>query len=692
MVARVLRFRLPGREQVLGTWFAELFPELDRNARRRLLAEAAVRVDGREVDRAGMLCPAGARVEVDDLPEDLARTLRALLESRRAAIIQAGFAQDAADGSVSCRVWTDAPPWFRGSLDLGEVAGERDRAERRIDSKSDTSEESAKVADFVEPDLAFEISVEVETHRDGLAALRLRADRAFSVPLVCRALARSRAPLVGDLLEGGLATAALTAKATTTTATTTNATAATTATMMASGVPEGAAWPRPGKEERDEVAAPGFLLEVSDEAARAIGKGHVWLLPDAASDRADRFRPGSLLRVMDRAGRGLAWAHAEGDARLSARVWTLGKGSFKQADSVEARVARALARRRSLWAEGGAAEEGGTRADSTGATEAFRLIHGEGDDLPGLFVDRIGPLLRVLVSGRACEGFKDRVLGALQAQLPLTPEGEMWSILEVVHLRDPSDRAGGGRLERVRWIAGGPEAIAAAGYPVEDCGFRVRERGLALRVVPGWDDLCRTRPGYGLFVDQRENRARLEAHARRGGRWLNLFAHTGAFSASLLASGADEVISVDLSAAYLEDLEANLTANASQFKPGFVHESVRGDGRRYLETRAPGERFDGIVLDPPTAAAAGRRFWSVRRDLEPMLKACVELLAPGGVLLVTQNQAGPPLGLERILESIATRAHRTQVRLEPAPAGLDHPSRDGFPEGDPFEGALIQVK
>lgn len=672
MVARVLRFRLPGREQVLGTWFAELFPELDRNARRRLLAEAVVRVDGREVDRAGMLCPAGARVEVDDVPEDLARTLRPLLESRRSAILEAGFSSEDPDGSVSYRVWTDAPPWFRGSLDLRNAAGSSDRADRRVGAESDEPHDSVEAAD---PTLASEISVEVETRHAGLAEILLRAERGFSTSLVCRALARVGAPLVGDLLDGGLATAASPVMG------------------KASGVPEAAGWPSPGSEARDDVAAPGFLLEVSDEAARAIAKGHAWLLPDAASDRADRFRPGSLLRVMDRAGRGLAWAYAEGDARLSARVWTLGNGSFKQADSVEARVARALARRRSLWTEAGLADDdGGTRAASGSGTEAFRLIHGEGDDLPGLFVDRMGPLLRVLVSGRACEGFKERVLRALQAQLPLTPEGEMWSILEVVHLRDPSDRAGGGRLERVRWIAGGPEAIEAAGYPVEDCGFRVRERGLALRVVPGWDDPCRTRPGYGLFVDQRENRARLEAYARRGGRWLNLFAHTGAFSASLLASGADEVVSVDLSAAYLEDLEANLAANASLFKPGFQHESVRVDGRRFLETRAQAERFDGIVLDPPTAAAAGRRFWSVRRDLEPMLKSCVRLLAPGGVLLVTQNQAGPPLGLEQILERVATRAHRTLVRLEPAAAGLDHPSRDGFPEGDPFEGVLIQVK
>lgn len=657
MVARVLRFRLPGREQVLGTWFAELFPELDRNARRRLLAEAVVRVEGREVERPGLLCLAGARVEVDDVPEDLAHTLGKLLAARRTAIFEPGLSAQDPEAAIVFRVWADAPSWFRGSLSLGEAE---------------------------EPRLASELSVEVETLRDGLALLHLRAEREFSISLACEALARVGAPLVGDLMQGGLAAGAGTTSGTKK------------RTGKALGEGDGSvndAWPIPGREARDEIAAPGFSLEVSDEAARAIGKGHLWLLPDAASDGASRFRPGSLLRVLDRTGRGLAWAYAEGDARLSARVWTLGGGSFKQADSVEARVARALSRRRSLWSEDGLAEgEPGTAPDSPRVTEAFRLIHGEGDDLPGLFVDRMGPLLRVLVAGRACEGFKDRVLGALQAQLPLTPQGEMWSILEVVHLRDPSDRAGGGRLERVRWIAGGPEEIEAAGYPVHDCGFRVRERGLALRVVPGWDDLCRTRPGYGLFVDQRENRARLEKHARRGGRWLNLFAHTGAFTVSLFASGADEVVSVDLSAAYLEDLEANIAANTALFKPGFQHESVRGDGRRFLETRVEGERFDGIVLDPPTAAAAGRRFWSVRRDLEPMLSACVELLAPGGVLLVTQNQAGPPLGLERILENAAKRAHRKSVRIEQATAGLDHPSRDGFPEGDPFEGVLIQVE
>ena len=224
-----------------------------------------------------------------------------------------------------------------------------------------------------------------------------------------------------------------------------------------------------------------------------------------------------------------------------------------------------------------------------------------------------------------------------------------------------------------------------------DVGFQVLERGLRFSVDPGWETPRKVRPGFGLFVDQRENRARLDPHAARGGDWLNLFAHTGAFSASLLAAGAEHVTSVDLSGAYLKRLEMNLAANRDRGVDPTRNESVRIDGRRFLETLRPDQRYAGIVLDPPTAASAGHRFWSLRRDLEPLLRRCVERLDSGGVLLVTQNRNGPPLGLDRILERIVSRAHRSIEQLDAAPAGLDHPGLVGFPEGDPFEGWLLRL-
>jgi 23S rRNA (cytosine1962-C5)-methyltransferase len=415
---------------------------------------------------------------------------------------------------------------------------------------------------------------------------------------------------------------------------------------------------------------------VSDETARAIQKGHPWILADDASDSVARFRPGTLIRVDSRAGGPLGWAHVEGDRRLAARVWAKGALSVTQIPSVEARVAKALARRRDLLVEA-----------RGGGTNVFRLIHGEGDSLPGLFVDRLGPLLRVLVAGRATDLTRERVIAALGSQLPLTPEGEPWSVLELLHLRG----AGKSRFDRVRWVSGGQDVLRECDLELSDVGFQVLERGLRFSVDPGWETPRKVRPGYGLFVDQRENRARLAPHAARGGEWLNLFAHTGAFTASLLASGAERVTSVDLSAAYLIRLEENLVANADRGVDLARNESVRVDGRRFLETLRPDRRFAGIVLDPPTAAAAGHRFWSVRSDLEPLLRRCVERLDGGGVLLVTQNRSGPPLGLDRILERTASRAHRPIACLESAPAGSDHPSLPGFPEGEPFEGWLLRL-
>jgi len=610
-----LRFRLPGRAEKLGAWLAALFPDVDRTTRRRWIEESRVSVEGRVVDRSSRDCPPGGWVEIADIPEQSLPALPTGSHSSWSGLI-------------------DEPAWPGGALPIDEKQT---------------------------------LEFSVRERRDGLALIRLEGPRR-AAETIRRALVRAEMPLVGDLEGGGL------------------------------GVPGGVRlspidehgsesieWPEEpawisleaptDRSAGREIGVP--VLLVSDETARVIRKGHPWILPDSASDSAARFRPGTLVRVVSRDVDDLGWARIEGDRRLAARVWATDVDTVRQIPSVEARVARALARRRELFSDLG--ERG---------TNAFRLIHSEGDALPGLVVDRLGPLLRVLVTGRASESIRERVLAALRSQLPLTPEGEPWSILELNHVRG----VGQSEFDRVRWLAGGQGALAACGLRMTEVGFQVQERGLLFDVDPGWETLRKVRPGYGLFVDQRENRGRLEPHAARGGDWLNLFAHTGAFSASLLAAGAERVVSVDLSAAYLKRLEANLSANRDRGVDPTRNESVCVDGRRFLETLGSGRRFAGIVLDPPTAAAAGRRFWSLRQDLEPLLRRCVERLDSGGVLLVTQNRNGPPLGLDRILERITGRARRSIARLESASAGVDHPGLPGFPEGEPFEGWLMRLE
>jgi 23S rRNA (cytosine1962-C5)-methyltransferase len=610
-----LHFRLPGRVAPLGHWLAVLLPDVDRSMRKQWVEDGCVRVDDRLADRPGVDCPAGARVEINDLPAGQfaslspASSLPTGLHSRWIGLI-------------------DDPPWPGGLL--------------RVDGKP-------------------EVEFIVRERRDGLATIQLDGPEC-EAETICALLADAGMPLVGDLSCGGLGAADGV-----------RLVALESGTSVVIDWPEEPAWCREVHVEK-RLAPPSLC--VSDETARAIRKGHPWILPDAASDPATRFAPGTFVRIVSREEEALAWAHVEADPRLAARVWTKGAANSRQAPSIEARVARALARRRALL-----------DPKDEKRTDAFRLIHGEGDDLPGLIVDRLGPLWRVLVTGRASDLIRERAIVALRAQLPVTPEGEEWSILELLHVRSP----GSSLPDRVRWIAGGLEQLAEQDIRLEGPGFQVCERGLLYGVDPGWDTPRRVRPGYGLFVDQRENRARLDPLAARGGDWLNLFAHTGAFSVSLLAGGAAHVTSVDLSAAYLERLGANLSLNVDRGVDATRHTSIRGEGRRFLERLDAKERFAGIVLDPPTAAAAGRRFWSLQRDLEPILRQCVERLEAGGVLLVTQNRSGPPLGLDRVLERAAGRAHRSIARLRAAPAGVDHPMCPEFPEGDPFEGWLLEL-
>lgn len=619
---------MPGHFQSLGGWIALLLPDLDRRARRALVADGKVRVDGAVADRATADVPEGAEIVValssddgDDAFED------------------AGGAEGSV-GVASSAEWTaliDAPPWRAASI--------RGRA-------------------------GVGLNLVVDEVREDIARVRLHGD-ACSAADVCDALAAIDRPVIGDLRRGGLGWPGGARLA---------ASGDGVAALDLADLPFPAwRWDH-ACEVKGRVAThledAGVFL-VSKETSRAIRSGHPWILADAASDPASRFRPGALVEVRERAGQSLGWAHIEGTRRVAARMWHVGAAARREVASIESRVARAIARRAPLLLRASNLDEG--------QTDAFRLIHGEGDDLPGLYVDCLGSLLRVLVSSEAAVLLRDRVVRAIRQQLPLNALGMPWSVLELLHLKDASR----GIADRVNWQAGGLSLLAENGHECVEGGFIVHERGLRFEVDPGWADRRVTRPGYGLFVDQRENRDRVAVHAAKGGKWLNLFAHTGAFSVALLAAGAEEVVSVDLSPVYLDRLERNLELNRDRGVDPSRHQTVRGEARRALDPVAHADRYRGIVIDPPTAAAAGRHFWSVKDDLEPLLRMALQCLEPGGMLLVTQNRAGPPLGLDRVLRRLAKEVDRALRMIEPAMAGGDHPRKRGFPEGDPFEGWVL---
>jgi 23S rRNA (cytosine1962-C5)-methyltransferase len=404
--------------------------------------------------------------------------------------------------------------------------------------------------------------------------------------------------------------------------------------------------------------APEATLRISGGTARALARGHPWVLADRETETGDRFAPGTLVTLVDKEGRTHGLARSEGGPELAAVRWSP-RARPREVASIEERVARALARRRPLLAEGS-------------TTDAVRLVHGEADGLPGLAVDRFGPVLRMLVVARAALPLRERALAALRAaRLPGLAADP--PVVEVLHLRERPP----GELLCVRLAVGDAAALPEP--------LVVREGTLRFEVELGLAAPTRPRPGVGFFLDQRENRARLARRAARGGRYLNLFAHTGGFSAALLAGGADEVWSVDLSGPYLAQLERNLERSGL---PLSRHRCVRREARRFLAELDPELRFEGVVLDPPTAAASGRRFWSVRRDLEPMAAAALGRLAPGGFLLLTRQDRAGRGGLEPLVTRAAESARVCLAAVEPAGPALDFPALRAFAEGAPFEAVL----
>ena len=283
-------------------------------------------------------------------------------------------------------------------------------------------------------------------------------------------------------------------------------------------------------------------------------------------------------------------------------------------------------------------------------------------------VDRVGGELRVLSMWRGTEAFEREAIDALIETLG----GD----LPVVMVRHFADRPKG-------------QFLSVEAYRGEPCPrpFSVEERGLLFEVDTGLADPFRSRPGFGLYIDQRANRDRITKRIRTatGGRWLNLFCHTGAFSIAALAAGADEVTSVDLSRPYLKTLERNLELNNIDSSR---HQSIKLDVQRFVEKWSSRDRYDGIILDPPTAAAAGKQFWSVRKGQAQLVEQCLSHLTPKGTLLVCRNDHGAREDLRGLVNRAAAKAGVRLKRINEAGPGSDFPEVEGFREGNAFDGVI----
>jgi 23S rRNA (cytosine1962-C5)-methyltransferase len=297
---------------------------------------------------------------------------------------------------------------------------------------------------------------------------------------------------------------------------------------------------------------------------------------------------------------------------------------------------RAAARRAPLRAEG--------------ATNAFRWVNGEGDGLPGLAVD----------------GFAD--VCVLSLYRPLTPKEEIhWAeaVLKVcgarsVYLKRRPREAHSGAKHR--------EEVAPlhplAGVPSPEC--EAMELGLRYRIRPA-EGLA-----VGLYLDMREVRGWLKAQVQ-GKSVFNGFAYTCGFGLAARAGGAVRVLNVDASKRVLEWGRENarlngLPAPEEDFTAGEVFDLLRRLARR-------GERFDRVVLDPPSFSTVDRRRFSAAKDYRLLVTAAAAAVAPGGMLLACCNLAAlTPSAFEAVVTLGLHDGGREIIQVERlGPSTVDFP-------------------
>jgi 23S rRNA (cytosine1962-C5)-methyltransferase len=295
--------------------------------------------------------------------------------------------------------------------------------------------------------------------------------------------------------------------------------------------------------------------------------------------------------------------------------------------------------------------------------DVFRVVNDQGDGLPGVTLDRYGEFM--VLSAATPEA---------EAEAPAMAECLLAHGVRGVYLKHRERRDL--RLAQAGQLAPSvPVAGQAAPSPLQ-----VHEGGLS--ILTELSDGLST----GLFVDQRDNRARI-AELAAGKQVLNLFSYTCSFSVAAARGGAARVTSVDLSGRALERGRANFEAN--ELDPG-RHEFVQADAVRFVRGAVKhGRRFDVIVLDPPSFATVGKATFRFERDIGGLMADCLRLLGPDGVLLCVTNHRKTSLARFRRQLLDAAAEARLAVKLKELSSGLDCP--DALDGPHPSKSLLAQI-
>ena len=381
-------------------------------------------------------------------------------------------------------------------------------------------------------------------------------------------------------------------------------------------------------------------VRVTARGAERWVRGHPWIY---RSDVADGDAPAGLVAVQDPRGRFIGQALYSPTSEIRLRLL---ERSDRPVDGAwwRERLAASAARR--------------TGIDAT----AYRVVHGEGDGLPSLVVDRYDRWIVVQLLSAGLETMREPVVDALEELF--TPEGILLRNDAPVRRREGLDET----------------VVAARGTVPRE--IEIREGEVRYLAAP-WDG-----QKTGAFLDQRPNRVLAGALARPGGRALDCFAYHGSFAVHL-ARAAAQVVALDTSGEALARGAANAALNGRaniEWREGDAFETLRALARAH-------ERFDTIVLDPPAFAKTRSAVPSALRGYREVNLRAMRCLAPGGILLTASCSfhVRLPEFLTMLTEAAGDSGRRIHLRRILG-QGEDHPEVLTIPETSYLKGAVLQAE
>ena len=395
------------------------------------------------------------------------------------------------------------------------------------------------------------------------------------------------------------------------------------------------------------MGRPTAELVLTMAAADSVRHGHPWVWSKGIARGSLALPAGTEVVLLSTDGNRIGRGIFEPGSPIAVRMWSTEGSSDSPLDAghIASKLSHAFARRHAMFPDDN--------------TTAYRLLHGEGDRVPGIVVDRYGHVAIVRLDGIAAEAvaqkFKDTIVRELTR----------------AHVRDIVLR----RSEK----GSAPVFEVWSGEPPPPT-LVVREHGIPFVV-----DLLRGQK-TGAFLDQRDNRRRVGAMAR-GKRVLNLFSYAGGFSLHAAAGGASHVTSVDIAA------QAHGTAQASFAAAGLdarAHDFASADVFAFL-TRAKeqGKKWDLVVSDPPSFAPNEKsrpRALSAYRSLH---QAAAQVLADGGTLCAASCSSHVDAdAFLATLDDTALSPRRLSL-LEIHGPPRDHPTLAAWPEGRYLKFAVL---